>query len=227
MQPFKALGASLKPLLLEPRTTLMMRRPVQPADVIFVMAGRMQRKEYGLELFRSGWAARLILSIGRFEVSKMSSIDLEGFAELKALRDRTPPEERHFFMKVDSSGVSVEKVSLPKWNTYGEVLALRRFLETDDAQRVMVVSTHSHLPPVAFTFTKVFRQSPIEFRFVPLPHKFRSKTIWWTGGTGFSLDFKELIKFAGYRVILSMPDSVAHRLMRLKIDLENQTKGEL
>src|SRR5437773_9541177 len=81
--------------------SLKMSDPVQPVDLIFVMAGRMERKQYGLELFRSGVAPRLVLSIGRFEVSKMVNINLEGLVELKTLRDNTLSDERHFFTAVD------------------------------------------------------------------------------------------------------------------------------
>ena len=45
-----------------------------PADVIFVLAGRHERKRHGLQLFRDGLATRLILSLGRFEVRKMGSL---------------------------------------------------------------------------------------------------------------------------------------------------------
>src|ERR1035441_3224688 len=50
---------------------------VEAVDLIFVMAGRMERKQYGLELYRAGIAPRLILSVGRFEVSKMSRLRSE------------------------------------------------------------------------------------------------------------------------------------------------------
>ena len=63
---------------------------VKPVDLIFVMAGKIGRKHYGIELFRAGVAPRLVLSIERFEVSKMGQFGLEGFDELIALRDRTP-----------------------------------------------------------------------------------------------------------------------------------------
>ena len=60
----------------------------KPGDLIFVMAGRMARKHYGIELFRAGIAPLLVLSTDRFEVSKMSKLGLAGFDELIALRDR-------------------------------------------------------------------------------------------------------------------------------------------
>ena len=71
---------------------------VQPVDLIFVMAGRMERKQYGLELFRAGVSPKLVLSIGRGEVSKMCNLDLEGIDDLMIMRGQTSPDERHFFM---------------------------------------------------------------------------------------------------------------------------------
>ena len=44
---------------------------VRPADLIFVIAGAMERKQYGLDLFRAGVSPKLLLSVGRFEVRKM------------------------------------------------------------------------------------------------------------------------------------------------------------
>ena len=85
-------------LLLRLYERLTLRDAPTPADLIFVMAGRMERKQYGLELYRAGLAPRLVLSVGRFEVSKMYKVDLEHtlVEELIALRNKTRPEQRHF-----------------------------------------------------------------------------------------------------------------------------------
>src|SRR5215469_4373168 len=40
----------------------------EPSDVIFVLAGRSERKIYGLQLFNQNLAPWLILSVGRYEV---------------------------------------------------------------------------------------------------------------------------------------------------------------
>src|SRR6185369_9088466 len=98
-------------------------------DVIFLITDQIARKHYGIELFRAGVAPRLVLSTERFEVSKMSKFGLARFDELVALRDRTPAHERFFLWKMDASGESIEKRKIPRWNTYGEVLGLRQFLE--------------------------------------------------------------------------------------------------
>lgn len=188
------------------------------ADVIFVLAGRMERKGYGLELFRAAVAPRLVLSVGRFEVSKLSILSPEKLDELKALRDRAAPGERHFFITLDESGTHIEKSVLPRWSTFGEALAFRRFWEREKAPRVLVVSTDIHLRRVALTFAKVFGSAPVQFRYCPVPPSpgALQKWNWWAGREDRRFVAQELIKLVGYRSILLTPAWAIRRLMRLK-----------
>lgn len=80
---------------------------VQSVELIAVMAGRMERKQYGLDLLRAGLTPHLLLSVGRFEVSKIKCLELPCFEELLRLRDKTRPDERHFFVNLDRSGARV------------------------------------------------------------------------------------------------------------------------
>ena len=207
-------------VLLKVYESLTRRDVAAPADLIFVMAGRMERKCYGLELYRASLAPQLVLSVGRFEVSKMHKVGLANalVEELIALRDKTQPDERHFFVKLDPSGISIEKRILPRWNTYGEILGLKHFLEAGTVRRVMVVSTDVHLRRVALTCARVFRSAPVEFLYCPTPSRFGSlrKDGWWTRPDDRRFVIKEMMKLAGYGVILSMPASASRRLMRLK-----------
>ena len=190
---------------------------VQPVDLIFVMAGRMERKQYGLELFRAGVSPKLVLSIGRFEVSKMCNLDLEGIDDLMITRGQTSPDERHFFMIVDRSGVRIEKAGLLIWNTYGEALALQQVLEKEKARHVMVISTDIHLRRVALALGKVSRGEAVEFLYCPVPSRlmFCRKEGWWTRPDDRRFVLRETMKLAGYGVILSLPRTVARRIMQL------------
>lgn len=190
---------------------------VQPVDLILVLAGKMERKRYGLELYRAGVAPRLVLSVGRFEVSKMPQLDLEWVDELKSLRDATPPADRNFFVTIDASGVRMERENLLRCSTYGEALAFRRLLEHQDGAKVMVVSTDVHLRRVASTFAKVFRGTAIRFLYCPVPTRFApmSKNNWWRRPADRRFVFTEMMKLAGYRAALSVPDWAARRLMLL------------
>lgn len=191
-----------------------------PADLIYVMAGKMDRKNYGLELYRAGLAPELVLGVGRFEVSRMHEVVLDRLLvdELVALRDQTPPAQRHFFVKVSRDGPSIEKRILRRWSTYGEILDLRHWLEANHVRKVLIVSTDVHLRRVALTCAKVFRGMPVEFLYCPVPPGFSSlrKEGWWTRPKDRRFVMKEMMKLVGYRVILSLPGWACRRLMRLQ-----------
>jgi uncharacterized SAM-binding protein YcdF (DUF218 family) len=177
----------------------------------------MERKYYGLELYRAGFAPRLVLSVGRHEVSKMPATDWEGLDELKSLRDRTPPAERHFFMTTDVSGVRFEKTNLLRCSTYGEALAFRNFLQRRQARTVMVVSTDVHLRRVALTFATVFKGARVQFFYCPVPARFGTMASdnWWRRPADRWFVASEMTKLAGYWTALSAPEWMAHRLLLL------------
>jgi hypothetical protein len=187
------------------------------ADLIFVHAGRMERKQYGIELYRSGIAPRLILSVGRFEISKMAAMGFEGAAELIAQRDRAAPGDRHFFCEMSGSGIGIEKVRLRSWDTYGELLALRDFLKCNMPGNLLIVSTDVHLRRVALTFQKVFGGVP-NAKFCPVPVSKSSliKDSWWSKPENRNFVLKESIKLAGYRTILAMPERVGLAIFQMK-----------
>jgi uncharacterized SAM-binding protein YcdF (DUF218 family) len=178
----------------------------------------MERKCYGLELYRTGLAPRLTLSVGRFEVSRMSTLDQPVRDELISLRDRTWPADRHFFIDMENSGVHIEKVMLSRWSTYGEALAFRRCWQVRKAKRVMVVSTDVHLRRTALAFAEVFRGEPVEFHYCPVPSGFGfvQKSRWWTRRDDRRFVLREWVKLAGYRAILWAPAWAIRHLMRLK-----------
>jgi uncharacterized SAM-binding protein YcdF (DUF218 family) len=187
-----------------------------PADLIFVMAGRPERKQYGLELYRAGIAPRLLLSIGRSEVGRMHALGLEGIGDLTALRDRTPPGERHFFVGVDATGIRIEKARLAAWNTYCELVGLRRWLEKEGPLRLIVVSTDIHLRRVAFTARKVFPGTGPGICYEAVPPRLApvKKEAWWTRPSDLRFVLKEMVKLAGYRAILSAPACIFERVMQ-------------
>ena len=148
----------------------------------------------------------------------MSKFGLARFDELIALRDRTPADERFFYWKMDASGESIEKRKIPRWNTYGEILGLRQYLQEERAQTVMIVSSALHLRRIAFTVSKVFRNVPIEFLYCPAPLLLDGLSAhrWWTRPVERRYLLQETVKLAGYRTILALPEWAIRILMPLK-----------
>jgi hypothetical protein len=80
----------------------------------------------------------------------------------------------------------------------------------------MVVSTDIHMRRLALTFSKVFRNRSLLFFYRPVPPTLSSvqKERWWTRSADRRYVLSEIIKLAGYRVILSTPEWIARCLMR-------------
>jgi hypothetical protein len=190
--------------------TLTRTDPVQPADLIIVMAARMDRKQYGIELYRRGIAPRLLLSVGRFEVSKMRTLGCEGIETLVALRDATPTDKRHFFLEFHERGTRVRRADLLKWNTFGEVLGLREVLNFQNVRTVNVISTGIHLRRVALTFSRTCTENGALVRFCPVPDTLSSvrRDSWWVRPADRGYVMSELFKLAAYTLILALPASM-------------------
>ena len=190
----------------------------RPVDLIVVLAGRMDRKHYGMELYRAGMAPRLLLSIGRFEVSRMKPIIANAMPELVALRDRTPPENRHFFCDFRAQGSRIQTAHLRRWSTYGEVLALSEYLDSEMPDRVMIVSTDIHLRRAALALEHCLGGRAPELLYCPVPPEYTSlsRFNWWKHSADLSFVLKETLKLAGYRTILALPETLVERAMRLK-----------
>lgn len=71
--------------------------PPRPADCIFVLAGRHERKVYGIDLLRRDLAPELILSAGRFEWRGFYALDLPGDSGLLKLVEANRRSEGTFW----------------------------------------------------------------------------------------------------------------------------------
>ena len=120
--------------------------PPRSADLIFVLAGRVRRKEYALELFRQGLAPRLLFSVGRFEIRRFSKMSLPSTLDLLKVAQEVPPPQRHYFVSVDGQETHVEHVLPGRFGTLTEIAALGRWLDANPAIRsVLVISSAGHL----------------------------------------------------------------------------------
>ena len=120
--------------------------PLRGADAIFVLAGRDIRKQYGLELFRKGFASRILFSVGRFEIRRFSKMPLPVSLDLLKLAADVPPPERHYFVVFEGGKVQVEYVRPKRFGTLTEMEALARWHDKHpEVRSLVVVSSGPHL----------------------------------------------------------------------------------
>jgi hypothetical protein len=167
-----------------------------------VLAGRPERKPYGLSLFQQGLAQRLILSVGRFEVR--TTAELLQMPGLVTLRDELPPHRRHFWIDFrPSAKPQIFVARLKKTNTFWELNALSEHLGDEAPLRITIISTVIHLERIHYCCSRIPFFQGKELRFVPVPEEqssFKSRG-WWHRRADRAYVLSELVKFAAYRVL--------------------------
>ena len=118
----------------------------RPADAIFVLAGRVNRKEYGLELFREGLSPRIQFSVARFEIRRFSKMPLPVPLDLLKQAQDFPPPLRHFFVLFEGQSVVVEHVLPGRFGTLTEIASLARWLKGNpQIHSLLIISSSTHL----------------------------------------------------------------------------------
>lgn len=178
--------------------------PPATCDLIFVLAGRPERKTFGWRLFKAGIAPRLILSVGRYEVRSTAQHPI-AVPELLGLRDTTPPAQRHFwadFAGGTEENRSISVAAIKKPGTYRELFALAEYLGSSLPKRILIVSTSIHLRRVRQCCEKIagFRTSTLFFVPVPEDESTFRRGAWWKHADQSAYLLSEYLKLAAYAV---------------------------
>ena len=170
------------------------------ADLIFVLAGRVYRKEYALELFRQGLAPRILFSVSRFEIRRFSKMSLPVPLDLLKLAQELPPAQRHYFAFFEGQQVRTEQVLPRRFGTLTEIDALARWLNNNpDIGSVLVVSSDSHLRRIRTCCrSRLNPRLKLAFLAAPIPSDESS------GFASAKDDLTELFKLAIYWVLLKI-----------------------
>src|SRR6185312_13448869 len=119
---------------------------VQTSDLIFVLAGRECRKEFGLKLFADGRSSMLLLSVGRFEIRNFMGYKLPKPTNLVSLASAIQPRDRHFFVAIREGEVETQLVPWRRFGTWREIGALAKWLSRDGTVKSLtLVSSAFHL----------------------------------------------------------------------------------
>ena len=138
----------------------------EKADAIFVFAGREERKRLGIELFRSGYAPRLILSVARFEWRRFEALGLWSDGGLVDMVQTIPASDRHFFVRLERDRARCDPVHKGPLGTMSEARALATVIDEAELRSVLIVSSPEHLPRCLVALRTVVTPA---CRLIPIP----------------------------------------------------------
>lgn len=203
-------GAKLNPflhLLDGFRGRLVCADPLETSDLIFALAGRQDRKVYALKLFQEGWAERILLSTGRWDIRRFADLNLTVWPQLWEMRSSTPPEKRHFFVSFDGSRWHVERIPIRNFGTLSELQALTCWLqEHPEIRSVLVVSSGPHLRRVRMCCRELLAER-VAHRLVAVPADISPAT----NASPRTWEALKLVSFEWFKLLLYRVVLVLHR----------------
>jgi hypothetical protein len=175
-------------------------------DLLFVLAGREDRKRHALRLFREGSAHRLLLSVGRFEIRRFRDLDLPQEFNLQEIASQVPPPLRHFFLSFDGHRWNVDRIPRGRFGTLSEIRALEKWLEGHpEIASIALVSSGAHLRRVRMC-CRALLPARIRLRLVAVPESPADleRKDGTSSGDSFEFILSELVKLACYRLMLAL-----------------------
>jgi hypothetical protein len=151
------------------RSRLAREDPLEHADLLFVLAGQQDRKEYAVRLFHDGRAHQILFSVGRFELRRFPKLGLPRAPDLLAIAKHTPPTERHYFVWLRDGEFDVKRIPVRRLGTLGEIDAFADWLAArPQISSLLLVSSAPHLRRLRMCCHALLSPSlKVRFRAVP------------------------------------------------------------
>ena len=169
--------------------------PLQRADAIFVLAGtRAERALEAIDLYKEGWAPRLILSPGRMEPAE---------EVLRARGIRLPRETDALADALIRLGVPAEAIMPIQGyvdNTSEEANLLRAMVQAHRWRRVIVVTSKYHTRRAGFAFRRGLENTGAEPIIRASRYDPSDPARWWRIRADVRFAGSEWIKLLYYRL---------------------------
>jgi len=182
-----------KPILRGMAEYLVYRSPLQKADIIVVLSGGGSiRLEKGIELYREGYAPRLMITIP-YEPPN-NAVGFDGLAH--EIREYKAVLQLH---EVDEEQVVWSPQQF--FSTYSEGLYLQDWLNRHNLDSAIVVTGHFQARRAKWTMEHIFNEKQYGIMIVPADNDNHFTTNnWWTYAYGFITVENEYMKLIYYRI---------------------------
>jgi hypothetical protein len=180
--------------------------PPSSADLIFVLAGQQNRKEFASKLFEQNLAPQVLFSVGRFEIRRFAALDLPHKMNLLSAIENVPPALRHFFVSLCGNQFDVRRIPVRAFGTLGEIEALGSWLEAHpQIASVLIISSGFHLRRIRLCCQALLPRI-LRFQLSAVPDEDPRLVAqdWWRKGQSRKVILIELVKIVCYSVLLQL-----------------------
>lgn len=174
---------------------LVIDRPLQPADVIVVLAGtRAERLLEGVELYREKMAPVILLSGGRIEVAEeaLRSRGIRYPREVDLMKDAVAQ------LGVPASDIQTFSESVD--NTASEATLTRALAGQRGWRRIIVVTSKYHTRRSLFAFERAFRGTGVQVQVRGTRFDGARPERWWRERKDLRFVISEWQKLLAYRL---------------------------
>ena len=174
---------------------LVIDRPLQPADVIVVLAGtRAERWLEGVELYREKMAPTILLSSGRIEAAE-EAIRSRG---IRYPRDVDLMKEAMAQLGVPASDIQTFPESVD--NTASEATLTRTLAGQRGWRRIIVVTSKYHTRRSLYAFERAFRGTGVQLQVRGTRFDGARPERWWKERADLRFVISEWQKLLAYRL---------------------------
>jgi uncharacterized SAM-binding protein YcdF (DUF218 family) len=174
---------------------LVVQQPLEHSDAIVVLAGtRAERWLEGMDLYRAGWAPRIVLSRGRMEAGERRLHEMG----IRFPADADLASDAMIQMKVPAEAIQMLPDDLD--NTAQEAAAARKLATVSGWTRIIVVTSKYHSRRSAYAFAREFSGVPIRVLVRASNYDASVPNRWWSTRQDFRFVTSELQKLVAYHL---------------------------
>jgi uncharacterized SAM-binding protein YcdF (DUF218 family) len=174
---------------------LIVEDPLAKSDAIVVLAGsRVERWLEAVDLYREGWAPRIVLSAGREE-------DAEVQLRRKGIRFPSDAElARDAMVQLHVPAEAIEIMPQRLDNTAQEAETVRMRAQAQGWHQLIVVTSKYHTRRTSFAVSRALRGSAVRVLVRPTRYDTATPDRWWSSRADFRFVTSELQKLIAYRL---------------------------
>ena len=169
--------------------------PLEKADAIVVLAGaQVERWLEGVDLFREGWAPRIVISPGIIEDAEV---------QLRRMGIRYPSDAeraRDAMIQLNVAPAAIDILPGSLDNTADEAAAVHDLSARNGWNRLIVVTSKYHTKRSQFAFAREFKGTGVRILVRAARYDGAKPERWWRSRADIRYVMSELQKLVAYRV---------------------------